>query len=859
MSATTAHTPMIQQYLRIKAEYPDILLFYRMGDFYELFYDDAKRAAALLDITLTQRGESGGQAIPMAGVPVHNLEPYLARLVKGGESVAICEQKGDPAQAKGPVEREVVRVVTPGTLTESTLLEERANNFLVAVVPPAGNGPWGVAALDLSTARFTVAELSSAEALGGEIARLAPAELILPEGTSLPGSVGPEYTGRARGRPAWSFQTDTAREYLNDQFGTHDLAGFGCEDLDPGIRAAGALLIYARETQKGLLPHLRSLVRERAEETVAMDAATRRNLEIDRTLSGEGSTHLVGVLDRSVTPMGARLLRQWLTRPLRDVPTLRRRQQAVGSLLEGGRFTDVREVLDRVGDVERILTRVGLGSANPRDIKKLQDSLEVIPELRTVLHRHDSPRLVELMDALPPQEEWVGHLGRALVDQPPATVRDGGFIRPGFDSELDELKDVGENAGDYLVRLEAEEREATGIDTLKVAYNKVHGYYIEVSKSRLDRVPERFIRKQTLKNAERFVTPELKRFEEQALSAAERSLAREKALFEELLSALQGDLPALQPLAQAIAEVDVLACFAERARTLDYVAPEWSEEEALDIREGRHPVVESFASEPFIPNDLNLEDQRRMLLITGPNMGGKSTYMRQVALIVLMAHAGSFVPAGQARLRPVDRIFTRIGARDDLASGHSTFMVEMTETANILHNAGPDSLVLMDEIGRGTSTFDGLALAWASAERLASDNRSWALFATHYFELTDLAERLPTVANVHVAAKEYGDRVVFLHTVRDGAADRSYGLQVGALAGLPSPVIERARTLLTELEAGAMIPTDARRNPEPVPQLDLFASAPDPVVERLRGVEPDEMTPREALDLLYRLREEAEG
>ncbi|MEF8792636.1 DNA mismatch repair protein MutS [Thiohalorhabdus sp.] len=853
-----AHTPMIAQYLRIKAEYPDILLFYRMGDFYELFYDDGRRAASLLDITLTQRGESGGEAIPMAGVPVHNLEPYLARLVRSGESVAICEQLEDPDQAKGPVERGVVRVVTPGTLTESTLLEERANNFLAAVVPPAREGgPWGLAALDLSTARFTVAEPTSAEALGGELTRLDPAEILVPEGIALPEGVPADYPARVQTRPEWSFQPDTAREYLNDQFGTRDLSGFGCEDLGAGVQASGALLIYARETQKGLLPHLRSLVRERSEDTVVMDAATRHNLEIDRTLSGEGSTHLVGVLDRTVTPMGARLLRQWLTRPLRRPEALKRRHQAVASLLDGGRFQQPQGLLDRVGDMERILTRVGLGSANPRDLKQLQESLAVLPELQTALNRHDSPRLGELAAALPPQREWVDHLAAALVDQPPATARDGGFIRAGFDGELDELRDVGDNAGDYLARLEAEEREHTGIDTLKVAYNKVHGYYIEVSKSRLDKVPERYIRKQTLKNAERFVTPELKRFEEQALSAAERSLAREKALFETLIEGLRADLATLQPLAQGVAEVDVLANFAERAEALDYVQPEWSDDDALTIREGRHPVVETASRAPFVPNDLALHDARRMLLITGPNMGGKSTYMRQVALIVLMAHAGSFVPAAEARLKPVDRIFTRIGARDDLASGRSTFMVEMTETANILHNAGPDSLVLMDEIGRGTSTFDGLALAWASAERLAGHNRPWALFATHYFELTDLADRLDGVANVHVAAREYGDQVVFLHTVREGAADRSYGIQVGSLAGLPQPVLERAGTLLEELEAGAVTPSHEPESPEPAPQLDLFSAAPHPVVERLRGLDPDELSPREALELLYHLRRQA--
>jgi DNA mismatch repair protein MutS len=687
------------------------------------------------------------------------------------------------------------------------------------------------------------------------VTRLDPAELLFPEETPLPEELG-HYSDRVQRRPAWSYQDDTAREYLTRQFATQDLSGFGIEGMDAAVRAAGALLAYAQDTQKNLLPHLRPPRPERTDEAVGMDAATRLNLEIDRSLSDDGIT-LVSVLDTTVTPMGARLLRHWLTRPLRDVATVQRRQQAVAALLEMGRYWELRHGLDRVSDLERILSRVALGSANPRDVHQLGHSLGALPEVRGVLDALDGPRLAELADKLPEQGAWVGYLESALVDRPPATSRDGGFIRAGFDSELDELRDVGDNAGDYLLRLEAEEREATGIDNLKVAYNKVHGYYIEVTKSRLDEVPERYIRKQTLKNAERFVTADLKAFEEKAVTAAERALAREKALFEQILADIQADLAVLQPIAEGLAELDVLATFAERAQALDYVQPHWAGDgEGLTVREGRHPVVETTVDAPFVPNDLALDPQRRMLLITGPNMGGKSTYMRQVALIALLAHAGSFVPASEARLAPLDRIFTRIGARDDLASGRSTFMVEMTETANILNNATDRSLVLLDEIGRGTSTFDGLALAWATAERLAEANRPWTLFATHYFELTDLPERLEGVANVHVAAREHGDSVVFLHSVAEGAADRSYGLQVGALAGLPRPVVERARELLTELEAGAVTP-EHEPSGEPTPQLDLFATAPHPAVEQLRELDPDEMTPRQALDWLYRLHQQA--
>ena len=813
------HTPMMQQFLRIKAQHPRELLFYRMGDFYELFFDDARRAAELLDITLTARGKSNGEPIPMAGVPYHAAEGYLARLVKAGVSVAICEQIGDPATSKGPVERKVVRIVTPGTLSDEALLEERADNLLLAVAQHRDQ--FGLAWLDLASGRFRVLEVAGEEALASELQRLNPAETLYQENIGYP-----VVTGRrgARAQPVWEFDQDSARRSLNLQFQTHDLQGFGCDELGLALGAAGCLLQYVKDTQRSNLPHIRAIAHESRAESVILDAATRRNLEIDRNLAGGDSNTLLSVMDRCVTAMGSRLLRRWLHRPLTNINVLQLRHGAIRALCAEYGHEPVRAALKPIGDMERILSRVALRSARPRDLTRLRSSLQALPGLRSALASCTSERLTAL-------------------SQQAAT---------GYDPELDELRRISSNAGDYLLEIEQREREATGINTLKVGYNRVHGYYIEISRSQSDRAPDTYQRRQTLKNAERFITPELKTFEDKALSAKSRALAREKGLYDALLERPNEDLAPLADSAAAVAELDVLANLAERAETLRLCQPEFSDELLFEISGGRHLVVEQVLEEPFIANDALLNQRRRMLLITGPNMGGKSTYMRQNAIIALLAHSGSFVPASSARLSPIDRIFTRIGSSDDLASGRSTFMVEMTETANILHNASERSLVLMDEVGRGTSTFDGLSLAWAAAIQLAQQVRAFTLFATHYFELTALPELCPTMANVHLDATEHQDHVVFLHNIQEGPANRSFGLQVAKLAGIPDPVLRAARDKLRELEQGREYSTSG--SPAPA-QAELFAAAtPHPVLEQLEGLDIDSLSPRQALELLYALR-----
>jgi DNA mismatch repair protein MutS len=855
MEASPAqHTPMMQQYLRIKAEHPDTLLFYRMGDFYELFFDDARKAAALLDITLTARGKSAGEAIPMAGIPYHAADGYLARLVKLGESVAICEQIGDPAKTKGPVERKVVRIVTPGTVTDEALLEERRDNLLVAV---HSDGPrHGISALDVTSGRFTVLEVEGEEALRGELERLNPAELLLDEDSGAARLL--ERPGLRR-QPPWYFELDAARRLLTQQFGTHDLAGFGCEAMPLAVAAAGCLLQYVKDTQRTALPHIRGLRVERREDSIVLDAASRRNLELETSLAGSREHTLAWVMDHTATPMGSRLLRRWLNRPLTDHQQLAQRHQAVALLLDGHRYEDLQASLRSIGDLERILARVAIRSARPRDFAQLRDSLGLLPQLRHELQAIAGGQDYRLLDSL---HERIGEfpqvfelLSLAIIDNPPMLIRDGGVIAHGYDSELDELRAIKDNAGQFLLDLEARERQRTAIPNLKVAYNRVHGYYIEVSRGQADKVPADYIRRQTLKGAERYITPELKAFEDKALSAAERALAREKGLYDELFDKLAQPLPALQDSASALAELDALANLAERAESLDLCQPELVSTPGLRIEGGRHPVVEQVSSEPFIPNDVRFDNQRRMLIITGPNMGGKSTYMRQTALITLLAHMGSFVPAKRAVLGPFDRIFTRIGASDDLAGGRSTFMVEMTETANILHNASERSLVLMDEVGRGTSTFDGLSLAWACAEQLAREVRAFILFATHYFELTTLPETLDGVANVHLDAVEHGDGIVFMHAVKEGPANQSYGLQVAALAGVPKAVIRRAKERLLQLENQS---ANAATQDE-VQQFSLFAQAEDhPLFAELAALEPDDLTPREALETLYRLKRLAE-
>ncbi|HET7162177.1 MAG TPA: DNA mismatch repair protein MutS [Rhodanobacteraceae bacterium] len=858
------HTPLMRQYLAAKAEYPDTLLLFRMGDFYELFYDDARKAARLLDITLTQRGESAGAPIPMAGVPHHAVEAYLAKLVRAGESAAICEQIGDP-DGKGPMERKVVRVVTPGTLTDEALLPERRDNLLLAIA--AGAPGFGLAWVDLAGGRFLLCEVMDADALAAELARLAPAETLVCEDVAWPSAVSA--LNGLRKRAPWHFDGTSARRELTRFFGTRDLSGFGADGVPLAVAAAGCLLGYLQETQKAALPHLTGLAVESADETVAMDAATRRNLELDAHPSGDTRYTLLGVLDSTITPMGARALRRWLHRPLRDHATLRLRHQALGALIESGVLASLREKLREIGDLERILARVALRSARPRDLATLRDGLAAAPDLRASLAKLDSPLLLELLERLGEHADIVRLLQAAIVERPPALLREGGAIAQGYDAELDELRTLSTHADQYLVELEARERAATGIATLKVGYNRVHGYYIEFGKAQADKAPAHYTRRQTTKNAERYITEELKAFEDKVLSAKERSLMRERALYDGVLDALIEKLSPLKQAAQALAELDVLAALAERADALNWSRPRLVDDACIAIERGRHPVVEAVRTEPFEPNDLALDDARRMLVITGPNMGGKSTYMRQNALIVLLAHIGSYVPAASATIGAIDRIFTRIGAGDDLARGQSTFMVEMSETANILHNATAQSLVLMDEVGRGTSTYDGLALARAAAVHLATVNRAFTLFATHYFELTELAAQFEGIANVHLDAVEYhdakqGDQLVFMHAVKDGPANRSFGLQVAALAGLPKAVIAEAKQTLAALERdghpGIAAKTQQSKNPAS-PQSDLFASTrADPRLAKLadavREIDPDELTPREALETLYRLRRE---
>ena len=870
MTDLSKHTPMMQQYLKIKGEHPNEMVFYRMGDFYELFYDDAKKAAELLDITLTARGHSGGNPIPMAGVPFHSAEGYIARMVRAGQSIAICEQIGDPATSKGPVERKVVRIVTPGTLSDEAFLEDRRDNLLAAIYHHKEQ--FGFASLDISSGRFAVSELESLEALQGELQRLRPAEILISEDFPYT-DILEGFTGVRRQGP-WLFESDTALRVITQQLQVRDLTGFGCEDLTLAVCAAGCLLQYAKETQRTALPHIRKLTRERREDAVILDAASRRNLEIDTNLMGGQQHTLAWVMDRTATAMGARELRRWLNRPLRDVERVRQRQQAVSALLDGFHYEPVHDLLKRVGDIERILARVALRSARPRDLARLRDAFHALPELQEALKPVNSHHVVKLATVIGEYPELADLLERAIIDNPPVVIRDGGVIAEGFDEELDELRNISENAGQYLLDVETRERERTGISTLKVGYNRVHGYYIEISRAQSEQAPVDYIRRQTLKNAERFITPELKEFEDKALSAKSRALAREKGLYDDVLETVAEQLAPLQDAAQALAELDVLSNFAERATSLRFTAPEFTDQPGFDVEEGRHPVVEQLLDEPFVPNNLLMDTRRRMLVITGPNMGGKSTYMRQAALIALLAYTGSFVPANRAVLGPVDRIFTRMGSSDDIAGGRSTFMVEMTETANILHNATEHSLVLMDEVGRGTSTFDGLSLAWATAEHLAKNIRCYTLFATHYFELTQLADDLEHAVNVHLTATEHDDSIVFLHNVHDGPASQSYGLQVAKLAGVPQDVIRNAKTQLAHLEG-----LEAGSNPSPAPasvnepkpaapsatktasvdavyQGDMFAMAEPSVVEQaLEKLDLDGITPRDALNQLYELKE----
>jgi DNA mismatch repair protein MutS len=843
---------MMQQYWKLKNQHPDQLMFYRMGDFYEIFYEDAKKAAKLLDITLTARGQSAGQSIPMCGIPYHAAEGYLGKLVKLGESVVICEQVGDPATSKGPVDRQVVRIITPGTVSDEALLDERRDNLIAAVL--GDERLFGLAVLDITSGNFTVQEFKGWENLLAELERINPVELLIPD--DWPQGLPAEKRRGARRRAPWDFERDSAHKSLCQQFATQDLKGFGCEKLTLAIGAAGCLLGYAKETQRTALPHLRSLKHERLDDTVVLDAATRRNLELDINLAGGRENTLQSVIDRCQTAMGSRLLTRWLNRPLRDLKILQARQASIRCLLDGYRFEGLQPRLKEIGDIERILARIGLLNARPRDLARLRDALAALPDLQVAMADLETPHLARLATIAGTYPELSELLAKAIIDNPPAVIRDGGVLKTGYDSELDELLSLSENAGQFLIDLEAREKARTGLSHLKVGYNRVHGYFIELPSKQAESAPADYIRRQTLKGAERFITPELKAFEDKALSAKSRALAREKMLYEALLEDLIAQLPPLQDTAGALAELDVLSNLAERALNLDLNCPRFVSEPCMRISQGRHPVVEQVLTTPFVANDLSLDDNTRMLVITGPNMGGKSTYMRQTALIVLLAHIGSFVPAASCELSLVDRIFTRIGSSDDLAGGRSTFMVEMSETANILHNATERSLVLMDEVGRGTSTFDGLSLAWAAAERLAH-LRAYTLFATHYFELTVLPESQPLVANVHLNATEHNERIVFLHHVLPGPASQSYGLAVAQLAGVPTEVILRAREHLSRLEDTALpheTPKPTKGKPAAPQQSDLFASLPHPVLDELAKLDLDDLTPRRALEMLYTLK-----
>ena len=844
------HTPMMQQYLGIKQDHPNDLVFYRMGDFYEMFYDDAKDASQLLDISLTSRGQSGGQPVPMCGIPYHAAEGYIAKIVNAGRSVAVAEQIGDPATSKGPVDRKVVRVVTPGTLTDEALMDANRDHLLTAVCQL--HETYGIASLDMSSGRFTLVEADTADQLQTQLQRLRPAELLFEETSNVIDHIQ-EWACR-RSQPSWNFAYDTAQRLLCSQFNTRDLSGFGCDAMKAAVCAAGCLLNYAKDSQKGDLPHLRNLRVELPQDTLILDGPSRKNLEIDHNIQGGEQFTLASALDTTATPMGGRLLRRWLNNPLRDIKVLEQRQKFITQAIASDNPEELQQCLKPIGDMERILSRIALRSARPRDLSRLCVSLNALPEIQTVLRSLESTTARSLATSISEFPTIVDLLTRAIVDNPPVIIRDGGVIAEGYDTELDELRGLSQNAGQFLLDLETQERERTGLSTLKVGYNRVHGYYIEISRLQSGQAPTEYVRRQTLKNAERFITPELKAFEDKALSSKSRSLAREKALYETLIEELATHLPELQSSSDGICEFDVLTCLAERALYLNLRQPSLTTEPGINITQGRHLVVEQLITNPFVANDTNLSTNASMMMITGPNMGGKSTYMRQVALIVIMAQIGSYVPALEAKIGIVDRVFTRMGSSDDLAGGRSTFMVEMTETANILNNASAKSLVLMDEVGRGTSTFDGLSLAWSCALNLARDIGALTLFATHYFEMTQLADQLHQVENVHLDATEHDDNIIFMHKVLPGPASQSYGLQVAKLAGVPRQVISEARKKLRHLEQNETLSTPKKAAETPI-QSDLFSRLSHPIESLLEDNKADELTPRQALDLIYQMQQ----
>lgn len=839
---TTTHTPMMQQYLRIKSDHPDMLLLYRMGDFYELFFDDAKKAASLLDLTLTHRGQSADKPIPMAGVPYHALENYLSRLIKKGESVAICEQIGDPATSKGPVERQVTRIITPGTVTDEALLDAKRDTLLLAI--HEHKGQYGLAWVDLSGGRFHLMQVKDEALLAAELSRLKPAEVLVKEHGSLPML---NDQSLLKHRPAWEFAQEKAHQLIREQFATADLAAFGEDRYPLAIIAAGALLAYLQNTQRQALPHLQHITLEQNEHYLQLDASTQKHLELFENNQGHREHSLIDVLDHTACTMGSRLLKRWLARPLRQRKPLHERQEAIQDLMNKQQGDYLHELLRQVFDIERIISRVALRSARPRDLVQLRQTLGLLPDLHQHLTKQESALIQHLAKHIKPMPELFDLLQSAIVANPPMLIRDGGVIASGFDDDLDELRQLSENATETLDRLEQKERQETGLSSLKFGYNRVQGYFIELSKGQSDKAPAHYQRKQTLKNVERYITPELKQFEEKVLSAQVKALAREKWLYDYLLDEIYKSITAISQLAKSLAELDVLVNLAERAQSLNWCCPELVQEAGLHIQAGRHPVVEQLLQQQFIANNLDLSPKENMLLITGPNMGGKSTYMRQTALIVLLAHIGSFVPATKAVLGPIDQIFTRIGASDDLASGRSTFMVEMTETAYILRQATAESLVLIDEIGRGTSTYDGMALAYATCAYLANTIKAYTLFSTHYFELTDLCQQWPSIRNVHLRASLASGQIVFLYQVEPGHASQSYGLEVAQLAGLPKEVLTMAKAHLGSFQEQPSIIK------EPRPQA-LTAKTVPAAIQALNKIDPDALSAREALDLIYKLK-----
>lgn len=837
------HTPMMQQYLKIKAQHPDILLFYRMGDFYELFYDDAKRASQLMDIALTKRGTSSGEVIPMAGVPYHAVENYLSKLVSMGESVAICEQIGEKNNNKGPIERKVVRIITPGTLSEEALLNERQDNLLASIYQEGQC--FGYATLDMTSGRFIISEPDNKDTMAAELQRTNPAELLYPEILQDLHLIKP--IRGLRRRPIWEFELDTARQQLNMQFGTNNLDGFGIEQAKLALRAAGCLLQYAKYTQRTSLHHIRSIHLERHKDSIIMDAATRRNLELTQNLSGRTDNTLAEIIDKTMTPMGSRMLKRWLHMPIRNISIINQRQQSIKILKS--KITELQPILREIGDIERILARLALHSARPRDFARIRNAFQQLPKIQKLFIYQDYEYIKKIINNIGTFKEQNDLLVNAIIQNPPILIRDGGVIATGYNTELDELRALAEGkTTDYIEKLEKIEKEKTGLDTLKIGFNTIQGYFIQISSSQSNLVPMHYIHRQTLKNAERYIIPELKEYENKVLTAKSKALALEKKLYNNIFDLLLPYLPKMQKSAVALAELDVLSNLAERAETLNYVCPVLSEHSGIHITDGRHPVVERVLNKPFIANSLSLSNNRRMLIITGPNMGGKSTYMRQTAIIVLLSYIGSFVPANKAIIGPIDRIFTRIGAADDLASGRSTFMVEMTETANIMNNSTYKSLVLMDEIGRGTSTYDGLSLAWACAVNLVENIKAMTLFATHYFELTSLSDNMEGVINLHLDAIEHEGNITFMHSVQEGAASKSYGIAVAAIAGVPLEVIKIARKKLNELEMNSSYVTNSSD------YKIIKNTKKNKVIETIISLDIDSLTPRKALDLLYLLK-----